>query len=139
MCLYHYYAKNVSGNASDVITVTFSTTANFPWVVANQFSGASVTSPLASHTEGGTSSSGTVTSGSSTASASQTTSALGGTYQGSFNGTWGAGSGFTLPAASLSTFKMTAGEYNVGSRSGTVSLTNTAAPTIFTIGVAVFQ
>lgn len=50
-----WYAKNITGNAANVVTVTFSATTNFPAVIVYQVSGANATSPVDVGTDVGSS------------------------------------------------------------------------------------
>lgn len=44
--LYCYYAKNITGNANNVVTVNFSPSGMYSWAYAVQYSGADTISPL---------------------------------------------------------------------------------------------
>lgn len=46
LCSRAYYAKNIIGNASDVVTATFDTSVLKPFITVTQISGADTTSPL---------------------------------------------------------------------------------------------
>src|SRR5687767_4435010 len=43
--IFIYYAKNISGHASNVVTVNFSPSAEFSWAYAIQYSGLDLPSP----------------------------------------------------------------------------------------------
>src|SRR5438132_6885497 len=58
-----FYAKNITGNASNVVTVTYSGIEDFRHVHVLQYSGLDKVSPLDTNASGGGASGGTLTSG----------------------------------------------------------------------------
>lgn len=107
-----FYAKNITGNASNVVTAHFSAGATFRRIQVLQYSGADITTPLDT---------GNIGTGTGTAltTASFTTTASGVIVVGAScnnNRTYSAGSGFTARVTSLGTDTGT--EDKVGTTAG---------------------
>src|SRR3990167_8861606 len=52
MCQYHWYAKNIGGQADNVVTVTCSATCDVPGITVLEFSGLDTTTPLDNSSSG---------------------------------------------------------------------------------------
>ncbi len=88
-----WYAKNINGNASNVVTVNFSAGAAYCDVIVMQYSGADLSSPLDTTAGGGHTSAGTTTSDAfTTTQADEVIVACGQLAQ--LNSAWSAGSGY---------------------------------------------
>jgi hypothetical protein len=134
-----WYAKNITGNGSNVVTVTFSGTSAFTAVIVHQYSVASKTAPF----EVGQSGTGgpavtSVTSGSfSPAGSGNVNVAIGTQSVGA--GTWTAGTNYVLVKLSGATVNVQS-EHRLAAPSGaqTASITFQNANTM-TISVASFK
>ncbi len=121
-----WFAKNIAGNASNVVTVTFSASIDFRRIAVFQYSGADTVSPfeVAVNTSGtGTS----LTSPSFSPAASGNVNVAGGDQSASGN-TWTAGANYTLGPLPGSSYT----EDRIAAPAGaqTASITNSAAITI---------
>ena len=101
-----YYAKNITGHASNVVTVNFSATVRFVSVQVLQYSGCDTTSPLDTTASSNTQYSGSYVTGSFTTS--QANEVLVSTVQiGSTTSSFTVGSGYTQRALSTSSVHLT--------------------------------
>jgi hypothetical protein len=142
--LQYFYAKNITGNAANVVTVTWTITAGFRAAYAWEISGADIVNPLDQQI-GGTGTTGT----SATSSAFTTTSAneiiLAAVSTNVVNETFSAGGVYVLDSAGYpagATLMFNGAEHLITStiQTGvTASMTWTSAVTGWTIAVATFK
>lgn len=137
-----FYAKNIAGNASDVVTCTLSTARTTPGITVMQFTGLNTSAPLDQHVTGNTDSSATVTSASfTTTSASEVIVAFGTAYTELNPQTWTADTGYTIPSGGASGFGASVGEYKIVSsiQTAVTASLNWSVPNFMNIGVMTFK
>lgn len=136
-----WYAYNITGNASDVVTATHSAGGSCSMAVRDyHYTGGSLSvDPFdvgANHTSFATSS--PITSNSFTTSAAgDLIVAIGGNGNG--NGTWTAGSGFTLDLNEAVQDVQTQDQFSGASGAQTAAIANNAASPLLNLGVASFK
>lgn len=95
-----WYAKNITGNASNVVTATFSSSApSASGITVDQFSGCDTTSPYDTEASGSGSGTGLVTGAFTTTTADEVIVVAG--DQGSTSGTYTAGAGYTIAGQTI--------------------------------------
>ena len=131
-----FYAKNVIGNISDVVTANFSPSTSYAGIVVLQLSGPNTTNPLDISATGDVSSSASVSSASFTPSAVGEAACAFSTAAAFVS--WTAGSGYTIPTGGSDT--MIGGEYqlNIGTAGQTASISDNSAAAMY-IMVATFK
>ncbi len=137
-----FYAKNIIGNASDVVTCTLSSARTTPGISVLEFSRLNASSPLDQHVTGNTDTTSTVTSGSfTTTSAAEVIVAFGCAYTELNPQTWTAGSGYTIPTNGASSFGASVGEYKIVSttQTGVTSSLSWSVSNFMNIGVMTFK
>lgn len=134
------YAKNITGHASNVVTVTWNASATYTAISIQEWSGLSTTSPLDTSAVGNSGSGTTVTSGTfSTATANEVI--IAGAVCNSFSAGFTPDTGYTVPSGALVPSGFVTTEYKIVSSTQSSVTTNftTTAVTGKDIVVATFK
>ena len=141
-CQAQFYANNITGNASNVVTATWSTPSGmFLAISVLQFSGVDSASPLDASATGTATSATLVTSGTfSTATANQVLVAGGASYD--YSRTWTADTGYAIPSGATTEYAFSTAQYKIVSSTQTnvtASLTVSSSSAALSIMVATFK
>ena len=140
-CQAQFYAKNITGNANNVVAATWSLESAHLAISVLQFSGVDSASPLDASATGTATSATLVTSGTfSTATANQVLVAGGASYD--YSRTWTADTGYTIPSGASTEYAVSTAQYQIVSSTQnnvTADLTVSSSSAALSIMVATFK